>query len=248
MKLSLLLLLLTIPFLIQCSTAEKFNVNTAKGAYEQAKDLQNDERFEEAIAGFQEVRNKFPYSHFVKKSEISIAEIYFQREDFLEAQHAYQLYKDLHPKDKIIDAVTYQLALSIFKQLPDSIDRDLSLAHEAILYFEEVIDSHPTSKYVKNSKQYRIDCFKKLTQKEYYVAQYYYKQKKFLSALGRYENIVNKYSIYGYNPRALKGAILSAMKINQKERAKKHFKTLLSTHSKTSEASEIKEEFYNELK
>jgi outer membrane protein assembly factor BamD len=242
-----LLLCLSI-LLPHCSSSETVDVNTAQGAYRQAQIYEDDERFEEAITAYQNVKNRFPYSAFVKNSELSIAEIYFKREDFLEAQHAYQLYKDLHPKDKIIDQITYKLALSIFSQLPSTIDRDLSLAHEAILFFDEVIESYPQSQYVIKSKKMRLDSYKKLTKKEYYIAQYYFGQKEFLSALGRYEVIINKYSSFGYETQALKGAIVSAFEVKQKNRAQRHYSKLVKIHPDSSEAKYIKRKYKNELR
>ncbi len=234
--------------LMSCSSAEKVDTSTAQGTFKQAQNYESDERYEEAISAYQEVKNRFPYSKFVKRSELNIAEIHFKREDFLEAQLAYQLYKDLHPRDKISDMITYKLALSIYKQLPSTIDRDLTLAHEAILFFDEVIESFPKSSYVSKAKKLRLDSYDQLTKKELYIADYYFGQDQFLSALGRYELILQKYSDFGNNPRALKGAVVSAIKVDKKSVALNHYRKLIKNHRDSSEAKYVKRKYGNELK
>ena len=94
----------------------------------------------------------------------------------------------------------------------------------------------------------RLDSYEKLTEKEYYIAQYYFGQKEYLSALGRYEIIIEKYSPFGYGPRALKGAIVSAFEVKQKDRALGHYSRLVKNHPNSSEAKYIKREYKNELR
>ena len=79
-----------------CSTTETRDASTPEGAYQIAEDLAKDERYEEAIAKFQDIKNKFPYSRFATMAELKIADLHYDREAFVEAQSAYQLFKEFH--------------------------------------------------------------------------------------------------------------------------------------------------------
>ncbi len=126
---------------------------------------------------------------------LRIADIHFEREDFIEAQNGYQYFKELHPTHPRIDYVTYQLGMSFFNQLPSTIDRDLQLAQKAILYFDEVTTSHSTSSYAAKAKEYKEKAVKMLAEKENYIAHFYFICDKYGSALGRYEEIIKTYPI-----------------------------------------------------
>src|SRR5688500_18813632 len=83
--------------LTACSSADKIDTNTPEGAFQLAERYEKDERYEEAITYFSEVKNKHPYSRFATSAELRIADIEFKRENFIEAESAYKLFKELHP-------------------------------------------------------------------------------------------------------------------------------------------------------
>lgn len=209
-----------------CASNEKIDPNTAEGAYKLGVSYAEDERYEEAVAQFSTVKNKFPYSRFATEAELRIADIQFEREFFIEAQNAYQVFKELHPRHPKSAYVTYKLALSFFEQLPSTIDRDLSLAGQAILYFDEVIESYSTSKFVKKARKKRKKSKQMLAEKILYIADFYFIRDNFDSALTRYEQMLREYPNVGYNDRALYGATLSADKVKNKKKRKFYLKNL----------------------
>src|SRR5579862_1861877 len=113
-------------FMSGCSSTSVSESNSAEIAFNAAVEFENDERYEEALAKFNEVKNKHPYSKYAIEAELHIADIQYKRENFIEAQTAYQLFKDFHPKNAKVDYVTYRLAMSLYNQLPSTSDRDLS--------------------------------------------------------------------------------------------------------------------------
>lgn len=238
---------LTFSLLFGCSSADKIDANTAEGAFEYGQRFEKDERYDEAIAQYMDVKNKHPYSKLALEAELRVADIHFKRESYIEAQSAYQLFKDFHPRNPKVDYVTFRLALSYFHQLPDTIDRDLSLAGKAILYFNEVIQSFPRSSYVEKAKEHRAECLKKLANKEFYIADFYFSRDMFDSALGRFEDLLAKYPELGFEPKALYGATVSSYKIKELKKARSYYKLLVSQHPNSSQAKKIKNELGNEL-
>jgi outer membrane protein assembly factor BamD len=227
---------------VGCSSSEKINTDTAEGAFKLAEKYEKDERYEESIQYFSEVKNKHPYSRLAIDAELKIADIEYIRENYVEAETAYKVFKDLHPDHSKIDYVTYRLAMSFFKQLPDTTDRDLGLATNAILYFDEVISSHPKSEHVKAAIENKDKARKMLADKDAYVARFYYKREAWGSALGRYEDLMKNHVGTGYEKEALVGATLSAYKAKEMDKAKSYFKQLLAQYPNTPELESTRKE------
>ncbi len=213
-----------------CSSTDTVDPNSAEGLFNRGVELEKNERYEEAVERFKEVRNKFPYSKVTTDAELKIADCYFKQESFPEAQVAYQSFKDLHPKHTTIDYVTFQLAMSYYNQLPPTTDRDLTISQKAITYFDEVITSFPNSKYFKEAKDKKQDVRSKLAAKEEYIADFYFKRQKFESALGRYENLLEEFPNLGFDEKALFRAAFSAHKIGQLDKSNKYFSKLKEKH------------------
>jgi outer membrane protein assembly factor BamD len=226
-----------------CSSAEKHDSSTAEGAFRQAEDYEKDERFEEAIAKFNEVRNKHPYSRFAPEAELRIADVHFKREAFIEAAGAYQLFREFRPRHPRSDYVTFRLGLSYFNQLPKTIDRDLSVADKAILYFEEVINSYPKSEHVAEATAKRTETLRMLAEKEMYVANFYSKRNNHDSALKRYESLLKRYPNQGFDAQALYGAAKSAYESGEKDRGRQHLRNLYSLYPNSEEAKRARNEF-----
>ena len=218
---------------------DNLDPSTAEGSYKIGVQLAADGRYEEALIQLADVRNRFPYSQFTTDAELKIADIHFERESFVEAQNAYLLFKDFHPKHPRIDYATSQLALSYFHQLPDTIDRDLSQAQNAISAFDDVIRSYPGTEYAKKAKEKRAKIYDMLAQKELYIADFYFKQKQYLSALGRYEDVLRKFPDRGLDAKALYGAAISAKESRELDRAKSYAERLLKNFPKSQEAKDI---------
>lgn len=228
--------------LTSCASSEKIDTNTAEGAYKLGLVYAEDERYEEAIAQFQTVKNKFPYSRFATESELKVADIQFDRENFIEAQNSYQIFKELHPRHPKSDYVTYRLAMSFYKQLPSTIDRDLSLADQAILYFDEVMNSYSTSEYVEKARKKKTESLKMLAEKVLYIADFYFVRDFYDSALNRYEQMLKQYPGLGLNDRALYGAAVSAKKVKNKKKMEFYLSNLKDNFPKSKWTAKAKEE------
>ena len=175
-------------------------------------------------------------------AELSIADVYFKQESYAEAQVAYQTFRDLHPKHAQISYVVFRLGLSYFNQLPETVDRDLSLATNAILIFNELIKNHSSSEFINEAKEKRDKALKMLAGKEDYVADFYFIREKYDSALTRYEGILSKYPNLGFDAKALSRAAVCASKIGEQNKARKHVFELERRFPGSPEAEFIKKE------
>ncbi len=225
MKIVLLLPLILV-FFGACSSGQRFDTSTPEGSFALAEKFESDGRFEEAINQFNSVRNQHPYSRLAVEARLRVADIHFRRKSFPEAQASYQVFKELYPRHPRSDYVTYQLALSYFKQLPSTIDRDLSLSQPALLFFEEVLRSYPESEYAALAAERRQEVLKMLAEKEHYIAHFYFIRNHYRSALGRFESLWTDHRGLGFDLKALYGASISAYRSQNLDQARKYLKLL----------------------
>ena len=238
-KILKLLFIFTILSIFSSCASEEKNADTPEGAFKIAKEYEDSERYEVAIQKYADVKNKFPYSSFATLSELAIADIQFKRESYPEAQIAFQNFRDLHPKHPKIDYVIFKTGMSYFLQLPETIDRDLSLANDAIYSFNDLIKTFPQTEYLKEAREKREKAFTMLAEKELYIADFYFRQKNYDSALTRYEAAYSKYPGYGLDPRTLLGAIRAASKLSDTEKVKKYSGLLTTKFASSNEARKI---------
>ena len=233
---------LALALYLACSSGDLKDSSTPEGAYKIAEEYEKDERFEETIQKFREVQNKHPYSRFAVMAKLKIADINYTRENYIEAQNAYLLFKDLHPKHEKIDYVTFRLGMSYFNQLPSTIDRDLSQAQKAMLYFDEIMTSYPRSPFVKEAQEKKNEAIRKLAEKEKYIADFYFKRDLFDSALKRYEKLLKEFPNSGLELNGLYGASMSAFKSEDLEKGKVYAEQLIQKFPSSSEANDVKSE------
>jgi len=192
MKKILLSLVLILTF--SCSSKPQATGKTeAEALYKQAKQLLDDEYYNFALDKINQLRNEHPYSFYVTSAELLQADIMFAQEDYSSATAAYLLFRDFHPKHEKIPYVLYQIGESYYKQIPKGHDKDIQSAHLSMKYFRDVVNRHPGSSYVKAAKEKITDCYNRITEKEKYIADFYFKTKKFSAARWRYLNILEKF-------------------------------------------------------
>lgn len=208
-----------------CSSTER-DLTTPEGLFESGQEFEKNERFEIAIQRYNEIRNKFPYSSYALRAELAVADVHFKQEDYAAAQISYQSFRELHPAHPQIDYVTFRIGLSYYNQLPETVDRDLTLAHDAIRIFDELLEKYPKSQHISEANEKRTAALQKLAGKEDYIGDFYFKRGLFDSALPRYENLLSRYSGQGFDEKALARAAISAHKTDKKDKARRFLSIL----------------------
>lgn len=201
-------------FTVGCSSTDD-KLDTAEAVFAKAQELEKDERYEEAIQKYTDVKNKFPYSKLAPQAELAIGDVHFKQEAFPEAQAAYTVFKELHPKHTQIDYVTFRVGLSYYNQLPPTIDRDLSVAYSAIRSFDEVLTKFSSSPHATEAREKKMTALKMLAEKEIYIADFYFKRENWDSALIRYEGVAKGHAGLGFDAKALAYGAVSARRLGE---------------------------------
>ena len=115
---------------------------------------------------------------------------------------AYEEFESLHPKNEAAPYVVYQIGRCYFDRL-QIIDRDQTMAREALQTFERLIRTYPASPYAKKAEKHMNVCNRNLAEHEFYVGMFYYKTKHYKAALERFKTVVRSYPDLGVHRKAL---------------------------------------------
>ena len=162
-----------------------------------------DGRYLIAIEKFRDLKNRFPYSTRAIDAELLTADAYFQQDAYLEAETAYEVFKELHPAYVKGDYVQYQIGLSNFNQIPPHPGRDLTAAYKAIDAFKVLEEKFPSSEYVEKGRIHSGEARRKIGEYENYVADFYYRRHHYLSATYRYAALLKEFPNMGYDEEGL---------------------------------------------
>lgn len=165
---------------------------SAEAIFKQAMDHLNNKRYAQAIIQFEILRTEFPFSTQVVESELKIAEALYLNKQYPEAALSFKEFLALRPTNENIPFVIYRLGLVHFEQFT-SIDRDQKEIGIAQGYFETVIKDYANSPYAADSIEKLAKCREYLAEREFYVASFYLKEKKYSAAKERFENIIRRY-------------------------------------------------------
>jgi outer membrane protein assembly factor BamD len=145
--------------------------------------------YRKAIEYFEKLRDWYPFSKHARVAELKIADSHYQLKEYDDAIFAYEEFEELHPKNEAIPYVISQIGNCYFKQL-DTIDRDQTPAQKAIESYERLIKHFPDDPLAEEAAQNILTCKKSLAENDFYIGHFYYRTKRYKSALARFESIV----------------------------------------------------------
>ena len=171
-------------------------------------------RYNLAVEAFQKLKDRFPYSKYALAAELKMADALYLQEEYDPAYAAYDEFEKLHPKHKDIPYVIYQKGMCNFNQFKSK-DREQIHTFKAKEEFERVIKRFPRDEYANKARKNLRECLIYLAEYELFVADFYYKQGRYRSALGRYTYIINTYPDMGQYQDAMEGITRCKEKLAQ---------------------------------
>ena len=189
MKFLVLLLLI-----ISCSSDKPKGKTEAEKLFNEAKELMDSERYILATEKLNQIKTQHPYSFYATPAELMQADILYLQENFIEAAAAYLLFRDFHPKHERIPYVVFRIAESYYKQIPDTIDRDLEPAMESIRYYDEVIQKYSDSSYKADAEAKISKAAGMLRAKDQYIADFYFKTHEYKAAVYWYLDMLENHA------------------------------------------------------
>ncbi len=210
---------------------------SAEENYQAGLDLLKDKSYPEAEKFFDYVKTKYPFSKFAPLAELRIADAKFAQDHFPEAIEAYKQFVQLHPNHEEVDYAEFRQGLAHFEDAPSQFfmfppayekdQRQLKQASEA---FTKFLEKYPKSKYAPDAKKDLEIANTRLAEHEWYVAEFYYKRKRWAGAAGRYETLVERYPGSKHEVEALLKLADAAVAMDEKYRARTALQKLIVKH------------------
>jgi len=199
--------------------------NYRKGMAEfEAKD------YDDAIPFFQKILENYPFSIHALPAELKIAESYFLDEKYPEALVHLQGFEELHPTNEQIPYVLWMKAVSFDEQF-STIDRDISSLENARRELEGLQSRFPASPYAEEAGPLLEKVLKRMAERDFYVARFYYRDAQYRAALPRFRHILDAYSGKGIKDRALYYVGKCHYFLKEEDPARAAFEELVETFS-----------------
>ena len=178
-----------------------------------------------AAKKFNEAEILFPQSSWAPKSALMAAYSYYIQDYYGDAIAELERFIRVYPKYKNLDYAYYLLAISYYEQIVDE-KKDLEAIMNAKKTFNELIDRFPNTEYTLDA-EFKLDLINDiLAAKEMYVGRYYVDKKKWIPAINRFREVVDKYETTIYVEEALYRLVEVHYLLGLKNEAEKYAKLL----------------------
>lgn len=152
----------------------------------------SEERYEDAIASWQKVRDNFYSPETNIQAEFKIAEAHFLAEHYPEAAAAYDAFLKAHPDYPQAPLVLYRLGLSYYRQMLAP-DRDQTLTRNALATFDTLLKRFPDLKERAEVEALMATCRSQLAAHELHIATFYLRTERYAAAIARGEELLRRY-------------------------------------------------------
>ena len=221
-----IILILTSFFLINCSSKNENLIKPKKTTplellYNEAYKKFETGEYLDSVKLFEEVEKDYGYTKWGAKASLLKAYIYYDSARYIEALETLKNFKKKHSGSADLAYVEYLIAICLFEQINVN-SKDQTSAKLSLYQFNKFIKNYPNTSYAEDLK-IKLDLINdQLAGKEMYVARYYQKREKWLAALKRLTNILEKYQTTIYIEEALHRMVEIHYKIGNIEAAKKY--------------------------
>ena len=178
-----------------------------------------------AAKKFNEAETLFPQSSWAPRSALMAAYSYYSQDYYENAIAELERFILIYPFYKNLDYAYYLMGLCFYEQIVDE-KKDLKTILNAKENFQFVIKNFPNTEYALDA-EFKIDLINDtLASKEMYIGRYYFKKKKWISAINRFRTVIDEYETTIYTQEALHRLVEVYYTIGLKEEAKKYAKLL----------------------
>ena len=189
-------------------------------------------RYDDARKDLQRLMNQYPDSELVVGARLASAKALYLGKKYDEARAEYTRFLDLHPQHERADEAHYFLGMSYFKGA-DTPDRDQTYTRKALDEFELLIKQMPDSQYTPDARERRLQCRKKLAEKELEIGLFYFSRGNYGAAASRFSNLMAEYQGTEFDDSALYHLGESLWRLEQKENARPAFERVVQEHSQS---------------
>lgn len=178
--------------LTACSSGPDLDKMSVDELYNYAFDELEATRYKKAAEAFEKVETDFPYSKWAVKSKLMGAYAYYKNEQYDDAVIAADRFIQYHPGNKDAAYAYYLKGMCYYDQI-SSADKDQGDTQRAEETFSRLIALYPDSAYAKDvaNKVNLAEDYK--AGQEMIIGRFYLKAGNYLSALNRFNVVLEEY-------------------------------------------------------
>lgn len=193
MKIKFLWLIIFV-FVVSCSSKKKDELAdfTPEQLYKDGMVKLHNQEYKSAIKYFDRINQEYPYSSLAGKAQLMESYAYYKSGKFEFAIASLDDYINLYPGEKSIEYAYYLKALCYYDQIVDvKFDQQISVKSKIAL--QEVINRFPDSEYARDAIFKLNLVLDHLAGKEMEIGRFYLSQENIISAINRFQVVVNQY-------------------------------------------------------
>ena len=202
-------------------------------AYNEGLNLLDDNYPLKAAEKFNEAELLYPQSLWAARSSLMSAYSFYYGSYYVDAIEELNRFKEIYPNHERIVYAYYLLGMCHYEQIADE-KKDLGSIVDAQQNFKYVLENYPDTDFALDS-QFKLELIQQiLASKEMYLAKYYIEKEKWIPAINRYKNVLDKFETTIYVEEALHRLVEIHYKIGLIEESKK-YASLLGYNYQSSE-------------
>ena len=231
-KYKYLIIVLFFFILVNCKGNKSENLVTKpekvpelKVLFGSALNYYNEGQYRNALKLFKKVETRYSFSDLAPRATLMITYIHYQNNNYFNTLKFARKFQTLYPKNENIAYIDFLIAMTFYEQV-QIVARDQTYTKAALKEFKNIIGKYPNSKYAKESRL-KIDLIdEQLAGKHMYLARFYMKKSKWISAIRRLNIILEDYPETIYTIETLHRLVEIYYKLGNISLAKKYAATL----------------------
>ena len=190
-------------------------------AYNEGLNLLDDNYPLKAAEKFNEAELLYPQSLWAARSSLMSAYSFYYGSYYVDAIEELNRFKEIYPNHERIVYAYYLTGMWHYEQIADE-KKDLGSIVDAQQNFKYVLENYPDSDFALDS-QFKLELIQQiLASKEMYLAKYYIEKEKWIPAINRYKNVLDKFETTIYVEEALHRLVEIHYKIGLIDESKKY--------------------------
>ena len=174
-----------------------------------------------AAKKFNEAELLYPQSEWASKSILLSAYAYYSQNYYDRSIEELERFIKKYPQHKNMDYAYFLLAMCYYENIIDE-KKDLEPLLLSKQKFEFILKNYPDTDFAQDAK-FKIDLIQDvMASKEMYIGKYYLKKGKWVAAINRFKNILNKYETTIYVEEAIHRLVETNYKIGLEDEAEKY--------------------------
>ncbi|MGA7827626.1 MAG: outer membrane protein assembly factor BamD [Geobacteraceae bacterium] len=160
--------------------------------FKQGENLYAKEKYEAAAEKWRKAKDSTTSPLLRTAVELKLADALYHDENYIEAAAEYENFRKLHPNNPKAPYALYMQGLSNFFQVT-KIDVDQTPVNNAVTLFETFLKEYPDSDMTKKVREKLAEGKARQADYEMYIGRFYYRTDKYVAAIGRFEDALQKY-------------------------------------------------------